>query len=526
MNKTTLLRYGYLLGIAALLTGLPLSKFLISVAEFFLALTWILDVILNKSLVVKLKSLFKNKAALALLSLYLMHVVGLLWTKNFDYGFHDLRIKAPLFIFPVILATIPPLTFKELKGLFSIYLVANLLGVFFAFYHFFFKEISDIREIVWFNSHIRFTLNIAVAVIISVWMMKGLSWKKKIPFITLILIYSAFLIKSQAMTGLLILLFIALFYALRFVFISKNIKLKAVVAVCFLIAVSAIFIYIYAIYKDTAVPKESKELADLEKMTKKGNPYRHNPASERLENGYWVWIYISQPEMKEAWEARSKLPYDGMDMKGGSLNATLIRYLTGKGLRKDAEGVVALSEQDIHNIENGIPNHYYAEGTGVKNRIRITIWEFHVWKSQNQVTYSSVVQRFEFWRAACYTIKNNFFFGVGTGDAVDAQRTAYEAVDSPLPQRFWEDTHPHSQYLSIFAAFGIFGVLCFLFTLIYPGVKKKRFSTFLYVGFFIVITLSMITEDTLETQAGATFFAFFNSFFLFLYPENEAEQTN
>lgn len=521
MNKTALLRYGYLLGLAALLTGLPLSRFLISAAEFFLALTWILDVILNKSLVVKLKSLFKNKAALALLSLYLMHVVGLLWTKNLDYGFHDLRIKAPLFIFPVILATIPPLTFKELKGLFSIYLLANLLGVFLAFYHFLFEEISNIRQIVWFNSHIRFSLNLVVAIIVSVWMMKELSWKRRIPFITLILIYSAFLIKSQAMTGVVILLFIVGFYALRFVIISKNKKLKAAVAASTLIAVAAIFLYVDAIYKDTAVPKESKEPADLEKTTKGGNPYYHEINSGNLENGYWVWIYISEPELKESWEARSALSYEGSDLKGNSLKATLIRYLAGKGLRKDAEGIAALSEQDIHNIENGIPNHYYAEESGVKTRIRVTIWEFHVWKSSNQIAYSSTVQRFELWRAACYTIKTNFFFGVGTGDAIDAQNAAYEAIDSSLPPKFRHNFHPHNQYLSIFAAFGIFGFLWFLFTLIYPGVKKKRFSQLLYVGFFITIMLSMIAEDTLETQAGATFFAFFNSFFLFLYPEKE-----
>jgi hypothetical protein len=35
------------------------------------------------------------------------------------------------------------------------------------------------------------------------------------------------------------------------------------------------------------------------------------------------------------------------------------------------------------------------------------------------------------------------------------------------------------------------------------------------VVFFIIIFMSMLTEDTLETQAGATFFAFFNALLLF-----------
>jgi len=35
-----------------------------------------------------------------------------------------------------------------------------------------------------------------------------------------------------------------------------------------------------------------------------------------------------------------------------------------------------------------------------------------------------------------------------------------------------------------------------------------------YLSFFIIAVISFLTEDTLETQAGVTFFAFFNSFFL------------
>ncbi|MDR0364203.1 MAG: O-antigen ligase family protein [Bacteroidales bacterium] len=523
MNKTCILRYGYLLAIAALLAGLPLSKFLTSIGEFLLAAVWIVDVILNKDLAQRLKSLFKNKAALTLLSLYLLHVIGLLWTKNFDYGFHDLRIKAPLFIFPVIFATIPPLSSKEIKAMLHIYLLSNLLGVCFALYYLFFREMGDIRQIVWFNSHIRFGLNIVTAIMASMWLMKSFPLKKKTPYIILILIFGLFLIRLQAMTALLILLFIIGFYALKVIFFTKNKRLKYVVIGAILIACSAIFFYVYNIYKDTAVPKESKELIVLDKTTSRGNPYQHNTSSGRLENGYWVEIYISEPEMKEAWETRSELSFDGQDLKGHELKATLIRYLTGKGVRKDAEGIAALSDQDIRNIENGIANHYYAEHSSVKNRIRVIVWEFHVWQCCNQIAYSSVVQRFELWRAAWYTIKNNFLFGVGTGDVGDAQRFAYTAVESTLPQNMQVFYRVHNQYISMFSAFGIFGFLWFLFTLVYPGVKTKRFSYFLYATFFITIAMSMLAEDTLETQAGVTFFAFFNCFFLFLYsPDNAA----
>lgn len=529
MNKTGLqkgvgyiVRYGYFVAIAALLVGLPLSRFLTSVAEFTLLLVWILDMALNRSFLVKLKQLFQNKAALALVSLYLIHVVGLLWTENFSYGFHDLRIKLPLLLFPVVFATMPIFTVKELRRLFSIYLLANLLGVFFALYYLFFREVGDIRQIVWFNSHIRFGLNLVLAIVISVWMMKGLSLVKKMPFIALIIIYFIFMLKQQAMTALVILCFIALFFALRFILISKETRMKIIMAALILLIGSGLTFYLYSIYKDTAVPKESKELSALAQTTEKGNPYYHNVVSGRLENGYWVEIYLAEPEMKTAWEMRSALPYDSLDLKGLELRETLIRYLTGKGLRKDAKGVAQLSDEDIDNIENGIANHHYAESANIKNRIRVTIWEIHVWRCCNQISNSSFVQRFELWRAALHTIKNNFWFGVGTGDALGAQKEAYIAIDSPLTEDLRARLDAHNQFLSTFSGLGIFGFLWFLFTLIYPGIKQKKFSFAPYLAFFIIVVLSMFTENTLETQPGATFFAFFNALFLFLMPKNQS----
>ena len=77
----------------------------------------------------------------------------------------------------------------------------------------------------------------------------------------------------------------------------------------------------------------------------------------------------------------------------------------------------------------------------------------------------------------------------------------------------------HNQYLAITVAFGIFGLAFFLFALFYPMLFLNQMGNFLYVVFLLTLVLSMLTEDTLETQAGATFFAFFNAFFLYAQPK-------
>ena len=72
----------------------------------------------------------------------------------------------------------------------------------------------------------------------------------------------------------------------------------------------------------------------------------------------------------------------------------------------------------------------------------------------------------------------------------------------------------HNQYLAITVAFGIVGLLWYLFSLLYPlSVKDNR--NYLYLVFLFILLFSMLTEDTLETQIGVTLFAFFNSFLVF-----------
>jgi hypothetical protein len=86
-------------------------------------------------------------------------------------------------------------------------------------------------------------------------------------------------------------------------------------------------------------------------------------------------------------------------------------------------------------------------------------------------------------------------------------------MNSPLDKaNRWRS---HNQYLSIFIAFGVFGFLWFIFTLLYPAFITKKYNNYYFAVFWLIAVLSMLAEDTLETQDGVTFFAFFNAFLLF-----------
>jgi hypothetical protein len=381
-------------------------------------------------------------------------------------------------------------------------------------YAFFFREITDIRKIVWFNFNIRFGLVILMAVVVSLWCFKHEITKKRYWVLVLMAWFTGMLVLMESMTALCILAVLVFFFGLRSVWLASRKIARWGMLVLLLAVGGAMLLYLYHIYADFQ-PKESKNLSELDKTTTHGGVYQHDTTSKELENGYWTQIYICEPELRESWNKRSTLNFDSTDSKGYRISATLTRYLTGKGLRKDAEGVAALSDTDIQNIEHSIANHHNAKKSSLDSRIRTTFWEYYAWKELNFANKTSLTQRFEFWRAAFYTIEHNFWFGVGTGDMKDAQIAAYKEIKTLVSNPEQYET-PHNQYLIVFSTFGVFGFVWFLFMLIYPGIKMKRFRLPLYTAFFIIITLSMFVE-----KLPITFLAIFNTLLLFNYPVTE-----
>ena len=171
-----------------------------------------------------------------------------------------------------------------------------------------------------------------------------------------------------------------------------------------------------------------------------------------------------------------------------------------------------LTENDIRNIENGIANYNYIENPGFKTRIMKVMVAYNNYERNGDANGSSVFQRVEYIKASFEIIKDNPVFGVGTG-IVKVFADYYEDTNSKLKPEY--RLRSHNQYLAITVAFGVIGLLWFLFSMFYPLIADKRNRNYLYMVFLFIVMLSMFTDDTLETQVGATLFAFFNSFLVF-----------
>ncbi|MCD4746889.1 MAG: O-antigen ligase family protein [Bacteroidales bacterium] len=482
-----------------------------SISQFILIGNWLLEGNIKQ----KFQCFFRNEAALALSSVFLLHIIGLIYTTDFDYALKDLRIKLPLIIFPLILSTTKPIERKQFHQLMLIFVAAVLAGTFASVYKLIQQDFNDIRKISPFISHIRFSLNICIAIYTLVFFIYSKNLFNaglKIIFISVAIWLTFFLFILESIIGIIILIAIGLILILYNIFKIKNIYLKLNYILILFFVPALFYMYIHDIVKELKTP-QTVDLNQIDQYTSLGNPYVHDTIKFPVEDGKYVGLYICYDELREAWNKRSSFDFDEKDEKNQYIKHTLIRFLSSKDFRKDAEGVNQLTDKDVKFIERGIANINYIKNPNIKTRISKILLGYNNFKEFKDPNRSSVIQRIEYWKASLGIIKNNLLFGVGTGDLNIAFKDYYEKVNSALKTE-WR-RRSHNQYLHIFVGLGLIGFLWFIFSLFYPPFITGKMFDYFYFIFFATAILSMFTEDTIESQAGVTFFAFFNSFFLF-----------
>lgn len=538
--------YFYLVGLILTGISLPTSRFGLSFSQFYLLALWFLlgldmrsinKMYLEKPFISRLLSriafsfkgiwyniktrfndFIHNKVAAVMVSIYIIHFLALIYTSDFQYAFKDLRIKLPILVFPLILSSMKPLNRKQFDAVLWFFIGSVFFVTILAAIKYIRRDFVDVRELSVFVSHIRVSLCIVFSIfILGYYFVKrnyGLVVKTLMVFLIIWFLWQITILES--FISILIIAVLCFVLMMYFVFRSKNTNVKICMVVVLVVALAVLIYYPYKVAKDYMTPAKV-DVTQLDTHTKLGNPYVFDTVRYGVEDARYLGLYLSKKEMLEAWNKRSVKKINSEYDKG---YGSLVRYLTSKDLRKDAEGVGQLTESDIRNIENGIANYNYIENPGFRTRIMKVMVAYNNYKCGN-ANGSSVFQRVEYIKASLGIIKDNPILGVGTGDIVDAFANYYEETNSKLKPEY--RFRSHNQYLSITVAFGIIGLIWFLFSILYPICADKKNRNYFYLVFMLIMLLSMLTEDTLETQVGVTLFAFFNSFLVFC---NERETDN
>lgn len=491
--------YLHILGLSAIAFGLPWSKALMSVGMMFIVLNLLLEADFNSYW----NNIKSNKIFWLVAGLFLLKFIGMLWTENTSDAINSIKRELPFITIPTILVARPIKKAQQIDLILLAFMVMLLVTSILNFgnYKQWFgpKEYDDIRGMSLFISHIRFGLLVSMGGAICLYAIKR--YRKALLPIMLIFLWLAFYtIYSQIISGVLTFSAVIGAYLVYQLWLTRKIFAQLFIIVCIGIA-TAIAMWLFKPLKF-----DKSQYQDLPEFTAEGNEYEHNFKYLSSETEEPVLTFLCELELEREWEKRSDIGYHGTTISGNPVSHTLIRYLASKGLHRDAVGIKGLTDQDIKEIEQGCTsvNH-----DGIMARMHSIRFELN---NADDPNGHSLLQRLEYWKAGANIAKKNWFIGVGTGDAQLAFDSYYRSTNSLLNED--HRRRAHNQFLTFLLTYGILGFLMFAILLVMFFRFNLKHEQLLGILFIIISSLSFLIEDTLETQAGVTFFALFLGIFL------------
>lgn len=502
-----------MMGIAA---GLPFSKIPLSIGTMLLGL--------NVILLWDWKNVWKkwssNRWIWLLFAYFAVELLSVTWSTDKHEAWNMIRRELTLYAIPLTIVAIPLTTFKHYKWVVISFLAAVFITSFInvgTYFHWWGSKVyDDIRSLSLFVSHLRYAMMIALALVFCAsW------WIRKFPYrwiavaLAAWFLYYTFL--SQIGMGVFTLSGIVL---MMFWFKVKSIRTPWIKR-AFIAAFSGciLFVGIFLYVKLQPTPHKVRvSQADYGKKTVNGTEYTFDLLWKiNWENGYPVQAFIADSELEKEWSKASAVDYrNGVDLKGNPIRNILWRYMTSKGLRKDSVDFQKMTRQDIRNVELGFASVEMAKG-GISAQLYRMRGQLNNMEDPNG---KSLLEKIESLKAGMTIIKSHPFAGVGIGDMQKSFANAYKTNHSKLTL---ENQHlTHNQFLTTWIAGGIICFIAFMSLWFIQLATALRINAFEWTGFLVITMLSFLIEDTLQTQTGVAFVAFFFAFFItgrkVLYP--------
>ena len=514
LNRNGIHRQVHVGALALALIALPWSEFLLSLSQIILIGNWLWEGIAQRTAGHRFKQAFTTAESAIFLSFFGLHVLGLAWTSDLKWGLDLCRILLPVLAFGLVFSSVRRFRAKELRSLLLLgawSATASTIACLVLRYDV--LALGQYRELSPFISHIRLSLMLcfSVAVFVYYWPER---WLLRFAHAAAVLLCLWFMDQLSSLIALPVLAMLSIFALWRLVRGKRSAWHTAAMAVlvagmagCALFLLSVWFSY----NRD-----DPARLQHLDVASAGGEVYYHDLNDPQVENGHYVWVNVADKELKRTWERRSSTSFDGKDALGQPLRSTLIRYLASMDLRKDSTGVVALPPADVRRIEQGMTSVAEGRQGAMRARIEQVLYELDVYRGTGNPNGHSVTMRMEFQRVGLGIARRHWLFGVGTGDTQQAFNAAYEREHSALLPK-WR-LRAHNEYLTLAISFGVIGLLWSLFAWWWPAHRLGAFRHPLFIAWGIIFLLSCFSEDTIETQPGATFFALYYTLFVFAAP--------
>lgn len=489
---------------------LPWSTALLSMAQMLLVANWIVGGVVRGDLRQCLRAAFASRPALIFLSFLGLHILGLAWTspEGMAWGLDLVRILAPVLTFGAVLAGSPPLSKKELRtvllmGAWSA--VASTVACLVLYD----PVPGGYRELSRFISHIRLALLLCFAVVVFLYY-RGPVWLTAVHAVAAL--WAVYMLdRLGSIQGFAILAVLGAVMLWYWTSAARPVMRYPVRSVLLAVPIAVLLFLGKALdrYYQLPVP----ELSGRGEYTAGGEPYTFDAANPQMENGHHVHAWMAWNEVARTWPLRSDRRLDGPDAQGRPLRGILLRYLTSKGARKDSVAVMALTDEEVRAIEGGKHSILQGRRSKLAERFDEVMFEIGQYRAYGRADGHSVAMRLEFLRAGIAIAKEHWAFGVGTGDTKPAFAAQYERMGSMLAPQ-WR-YRAHNEYLTLAISFGVFGLLWCLFGWWWPAHALGAWRHPLFIAWAVVFGISCLTDDTIETQAGATFLGLYYALLVF-----------
>lgn len=197
-------RKAFFLVTVLMVIALPLSNVLMSLALGLYGINFLLEGQFKR----KFKELREHPTAILLIALYLIHVLGLVYTQwDFNYGVKDIKTKLPLLVLPLVFGSNDqPFSKKQLQIIFRVFLLACLgtavvgMLIYFGVWT---EKPQDLRDLIKYGSHIRYSLMVILAfyMIAWDWMTNELKKTEKLLYLFSFIALVSFLMLISVLSG-------------------------------------------------------------------------------------------------------------------------------------------------------------------------------------------------------------------------------------------------------------------------------------------------------------------------------------
>jgi hypothetical protein len=549
----------YLASLCLIAIFLPSSRYMLTVSEIILAVNWLAE----GSFRTRLSRLRSDRAAIAFILIYVLSVVGVIWSEDPGYAFrHDLLHRLPTLFMPLIVAT-SALPGRRMTRVILLLFISSVLVVsFIGFFSRLTEPAASFRDASPFMPGVYFGLMVIIAAFqlpllasantgdgpmpgktqmrdrvdvgdgplsepydavnlpLPEWIISG-SRKFFIASLAISAWLIFFLFHLRTLSG--VASFAAALICLTTVFAARSQQFlpKIFLPALFIIVIALAAGPMINIWKQTHA-ETPVVFNNLDSLTARGNAYQNDTLNIIRENGNLVYLYIADQELREAWNERSTVDYDGTNLAGLELRATLFRYMSSLGLRKDADGFIKLEDKDIAAVERGITNHLNLNRPGLYVRAYEEMMSLYLYyESSRQLTeWGSLTKRIDLWRASWVALREHPLMGWGTGSILPAVEHGLQKNGSTLSGL---NMKPHSQYLYILVTLGVAGLIITVLLYGFFVVKRQAYRSLMFILFLSLFLVNFLGNNSLEAQPGQDLFVFFSMIYGYFYPYAERQ---